>query len=48
VRFGGAPKEEEEDRVQMGVQEKGSSIRKRGRKVQGSPSSKGLFTVERG
>jgi hypothetical protein len=34
--------------VQIGVQEKGSNIIKRGRKVQGLPSSKGLFTAERG
>ena len=44
--FGGTPKEEEEDRMQMGVQEKGSSIRKNRRKVQDSPSSKGLFTAK--
>jgi hypothetical protein len=48
VGFGGALKEEEEDRVQIGVQEKGSSIRKWERKFQGSPNSKGLFTVEKG
>ena len=48
MKFGGAPREEEEDRVQIGVQEKESSIRKRGRKVQGSPSSKGLFTAKMG
>ena len=48
MRFGRAPREEEEDRVQMGVQEKKNSIRKRGRKVQGSPSSKRLFIAERG
>jgi hypothetical protein len=46
VRFGGAPREKEEDRVQMNVREKGSSIRKRGRKVQGSPSSKRLFIAK--
>ncbi len=34
VGFGGSSKEEEGDRVQMGVQEEGSNIRKRGRKVQ--------------
>ena len=48
MRFVGAPRKEEEDRVQMGGQEKGSNIRKRGRKVQGSLSSKGLFIAERG
>jgi hypothetical protein len=48
VGFGGALREEEEDRVQMGVQEKGSSIIKKGSKVQGLPSSKGLFTAEMG
>jgi hypothetical protein len=47
VGFGGAPKEEKEDIMQMGVQEKGSNIRKRGRKVQGSPSTRRLFIVER-
>jgi len=31
----------------MGVQEEASSIRKRGRKVQGSPSSKRVLTEER-
>ena len=46
MEFGGDPREEEEDRVQMNVQEKRNSIRKRGRKVQGSSSSKGLFTAE--
>jgi hypothetical protein len=30
--FGGTPREEEEDRVQIGVQEKGSSIRKKKKK----------------
>jgi hypothetical protein len=46
--FGRALREEEEDRVQIGVQENESSIKKKGRKVLGSPSSKGLFTAERG
>jgi hypothetical protein len=46
--FGGAPREEEEDTMQIGVQEKGSSIKKRGRKAQGSPNSKGLFIAKRG
>ena len=48
MKLGGAPREKDDDRVQMGVQEKRSSIRKNGRKVQGSPSSKGLVIVERG
>jgi hypothetical protein len=48
VAFGGASREEEGDRVQVGVQEEGSSIRKRRRKVQGLPSSEGLLTAERG
>lgn len=48
VGFGGASREEEGDRVQIGVQEEGSSIRKRGRKVQGLLSSEGLLTAERG
>jgi hypothetical protein len=47
VGIGGASREEEGDRVQMSVQEKGSSIRKRGRKVQGLPSSEWLFTEKK-
>jgi hypothetical protein len=47
MRFGGAFREEKGDRVQMGVQEKGSSTKKRGRKVQDSPNSKGLLIAER-
>jgi hypothetical protein len=48
VGFGGVSKEEERDRVQMDVQEKGISIRKMGRNAQGSPFSKMLFAIEWG
>jgi hypothetical protein len=47
VGFGQTSREEEGDRVQMSVQEKGSSIRKMGRKVQDSPNTKGLFIEKR-
>ena len=39
--FGGALREEEEDRVQMGVQEKGSNIKKKGETFKGSLVAKG-------
>jgi hypothetical protein len=48
LEFDGASREEYGDMMQMGVQEKGSSIRKRGKKVQGSHSSKELFTAKMG
>jgi hypothetical protein len=41
VGFGGASKEEKGDRVQMSVQEKGSSIRKRGGKFKAPLVAKG-------
>ena len=39
--FGGASREKEGDRVQMGVQEKGNSIRKSGRKFKARLVAKG-------
>ena len=39
--FGGASREEEGDRVQIGVQEKGSSIRKMGGKFKACLVAKG-------
>ena len=45
--FGRAPREEEEDRVQMGVQEKGSSIRKGGEKFKARLVAKGYSQQKR-